>query len=176
MAPQTMSGFMSIQGAQAPGASDVASHMMSSLDTNGDGVISLDEANGAGNANTAQAFAVLDANSDGSLSLDELTNAVQGAGPGHGRKHHHAHTAQDAAGALMNALNTDGQDGLSLEEVTAAVGGDASSSAILIGFSALDSDGDGKLSLSELTSAISRYEQSRLSQAATGQAQGALSI
>jgi len=75
----------------------------------------------------------------------------------------------------MNALDTDGQSGLSLNEVTAAVGGDASSNAIQSGFSALDTDGNGTLSVSELTSAINSYMQSRLADGAQ-QTAGSLSI
>ena len=175
MAPQTMSGFMSIQGGP-PSASDIAAQMMSSLDTNGDGVISQDEAQATGNQNAAQAFATLDTNGDSSISHDELTSAVQQSGPHRGRHHHKGASASDAASALMNALNTDGQDGLSLDEVTSAVGGDASSTAIQSGFSALDADGDGTLSVSELTSAINRYEQTRLAEGHSQQAAGALSI
>jgi Ca2+-binding EF-hand superfamily protein len=175
MAPQTMSGFMSIQGGP-PSAPDIAAQMISSLDTNGDGVISQDEAQATGNQNAAQAFATLDANGDGSISQDELTSAVQQSGPHRGHHRHKGASASDAASALMNALNTDGQDGLSLDEVTAAVGGDAPSNPIQSGFSALDADGDGTLSVSELTSAINRYEQTRLSEGASLQAAGALSI
>ena len=175
MAPQTMSGFMSIQGGP-PSASDIASQMMSSLDTNGDGVISEDEAQATGRQNASQAFAALDTNGDGSISQDELTSAVQQSGPHRGHHYHHkGASAGDAAGALMNALDTDGQSGLSLNEVTAAVGGDASSNAIQSGFSALDTDGNGTLSVSELTSAINSYIQSRLADGAQ-QTAGSLSI
>jgi Ca2+-binding EF-hand superfamily protein len=174
MAPQTMSGFMSIQGGP-PSASDIASQMMSSLDTNGDGVISQDEAQATGNQNAAQAFATLDTNGDGSISQDELTNAVQQSGPHRGHHHHKGASAGDAASALMNALDTDGQSGLSLNEVTAAVGGEGSSNAIQSGFSALDTDGNGTLSVSELTSAINSYMQSRLADGAQ-QTAGSLSI
>jgi Ca2+-binding EF-hand superfamily protein len=169
MSQGTMQGFMSLQ-TQPPSASDMATQLISSLDTNGDGVVSLEEAEAGGGANAAQAFQMLDANGDGSLSSDEVTNALQQAGPRHRGHHHHAKGAGssgDAANALMQALDTDGQDGLSLDEVTAAVGGDASTDAISRGFSALDANGDGTLSLSELTSAINSYMQARASQDAS---------
>lgn len=175
MSPQTLSGFMSIQSGP-PSASDIAAQMMSSLDTNGDGVISQDEAQATGSANAAQAFATLDTNGDGSISQDELTNAVQQSGKHHHGHHRHAGSASssgDAANALIQALDTDGQAGLSLGEVATAVGGDASTDAISRGFSALDANGDGSLSVSELTSAINSYMQARNSQNAATVSAGA---
>jgi Ca2+-binding EF-hand superfamily protein len=176
-----MSGFMSLQ--TAPTASSVANDIMSSLDTNGDGFISLAEAQANGNSDAANAFSALDSNGDGSIDANELTSAVQSAhdelasaqsanaqgpsGAHHGRHHHHA-SSTDLVSGIMDAADSDSSGGLSLDEVSSALGvtdADAQS-----GFSALDADGDGTLSVSELTSAIDKYMQARLSDS-TQQAQ-----
>ena len=173
MAASTMSGFMSLQ--TAPTASSIAGDIMSSLDTDGDGAISRSEAEAAGSSDAASAFSALDANGDGGIDTDELTSAVQRAhderasvqsagaqgsgGAHHGRHHHHA-AATDLVSGIMDAADSDSSGGLSLDEVSSALG--TSSSGAQSGFSALDSDGDGQLSVSELTSAISKYMQTRL--------------
>jgi Ca2+-binding EF-hand superfamily protein len=177
MADSTMSGFMSLQTAP-PTASDMASKLMSMLDSDGDGSISATEASASGGSDAASAFSALDTNGDGQISADELTSAVQDAtselanaqgsdgqsaqGPGaahHGRHHHHG-SATDLASGIMDAGDSDSSGGLSLDEVSSALG--TSSSDTQSGFSALDSDGNGQLSVSELTSAISKYMQTRL--------------
>lgn len=179
MADSTMSGFMSLQ--TAPTASNVANDIMSSLDTNGDGVISLEEAQANGNGDAASAFAQLDSNGDGSIDADELTSAVQsahdelasaqssggtqGAGAAHHGRHHHHASATDLVSGIMDAADSDGSGGLSLDEVSSVLG--TSSSDAQSGFSALDSNGDGQLSVSELTSAISKYMQTRLTDMAS---------
>src|SRR6185437_2787958 len=97
--------------------SDVANQMITQLDSNGDGQLSLSEienalsgANGTTSGASgsdpsinglAAAFAQVDANGDGELSADELTNALnQMTGPGqvpghHGHHGHHHHGAGD---------------------------------------------------------------------------------
>ncbi|MFT3727273.1 MAG: EF-hand domain-containing protein [Terricaulis sp.] len=182
MSDGTMGAFMSLQGGPPPGpppggmsVSDVSSDIMSSLDTDGDGSISLEEAQANGNSDAASAFSALDTNGDGKIDTDELTSAVQSAhdemastqdasaqstdGVHHGRHHHHA-SATDLVSGIMDAADSDSSGGLSLDEVSSALG--VSSSDAQSGFSALDSDGDGQLSVSELTSAISKYMQTRL--------------
>jgi Ca2+-binding EF-hand superfamily protein len=173
----TMGGFMSLQGGGAsgpPSAADVASQLMSMLDANGDGSISLSEAEASGNADAASAFAALDTNGDGKIDASELAAAVQsagqemasaqGAGGAHHHHHHHHVSASDEASSIMSAVDADGSGGLSLDEVSSALG--VSNSDAQAGFSALDTDGDGQLSLSELTTAIEKYSQAGFSDAA----------
>ena len=167
----TLSTFLGLQAQQSgqpaqPDFAELASQLLSSLDSNGDGAISQSEAEASGNANADQAFAALDTNGDGSISSDELSNALQSANQAHRAYHHGHHHGPSAAGAassIINALNTDGEDGLSADEVSSALSADASSSGFQSAFSSLDSNGDGVLSLSELTSAINQYLQTRLS-------------
>ncbi len=71
--------------------------------------------------------------------------------------------ASDMASLLLEELGNDDEMGLSLSQITNALGLDEESSAVSGGFSQLDGDGDGKLSLAELTSALTRYTQSVLS-------------
>ena len=162
------------QSCGPPSTSDMASKMISDLDTNGDGVISLEEATASGDSNASQAFAALDADGDGSLTTDELSTALKQMGPppggpppGGGHHRASATSSSDLASQLLSDLDTDGEDGLSLNEVGSALGEDTSSSSLTSGFSSLDSDGDGKLSLAELTSAFDRYAAAMTSQFAS---------
>ena len=83
-------------GGQAPSASDLASSIISSADTDGDGKLSLDEltnalgssdassstastsdSNATGSSDLTKAFASLDGDGDGKLSASDLTSAIQ---------------------------------------------------------------------------------------------------
>src|SRR5262249_42915295 len=125
----------------------------------------------------SSAFAKVDTDGDGQLSTSELTNAVTNA---HG--HHHGHggappSASDAANSIISAFNTDGADGLSLDEVTSALGGQSSSSALSSTFASLDADGDGILSAQELSAAIqSQLQAAQAAYAAHMQDQAATSL
>lgn len=89
-------------------ASQAASSLVQALDTDGDGSLSLAEANaamgGSGGSDqtskAAQGFAKLDTDGDGKLSADELTAAMQAleqsAQSVGGRRHHHHHHLQVA--------------------------------------------------------------------------------
>ena len=115
--------------------SDVANQMISQLDTDGDGSLSLSEVQNAlggssgttssggatsGSTSTAtvstmdglsSAFASLDTNGDGKLSADELTNALnqmQGSGQAqahHGHHHHHSGGSGEGALSLSDLEN-----------------------------------------------------------------------
>ena len=115
--------------------SDVANQMISQLDTDGDGSLSLSEVQSAlggssgttssggassGSTSTAtvstmdglsSAFASLDTNGDGKLSADELTNALnqmQGSGQAqahHGHHHHHSGGSGEGALSLSDLEN-----------------------------------------------------------------------
>jgi Ca2+-binding EF-hand superfamily protein len=160
MGGDTMSALMSLQGGQpAVSSSDVARQLISGLDTNGDGAVSLDEiqqalSNAGQNADASQAFASVDKNGDGKLSTDELTSALDQLQQSHG--HHRHHGAERAAQEITSSIDSNGDGQLSLDEVTSALGSSNSDSAsnIAQGFSALDTNGDGKLSADELASAI----------------------
>ena len=113
----------------------VANSMISQLDSNGDGSLSLSEiqnalggSSSAGSSTSAStssntvstldglagAFAAVDANGDGELSADELTNALgqlgqgQGQGGVHGHHGHHHHGGGDIDALLGNGGSTDG--------------------------------------------------------------------
>lgn len=162
MGAQTMAAVLGLQ-TSPPSDSDIASQLVKSLDTDGDGQVSQNEIQSAlqqagVNSDVSTAFASADSDGDGKLSLAELTTAV-----GLSRAHHHhggpppggpPPSASDAANGIVSAFNTDGQDGLSLNEVGNALGQDASSDALKSTFGTLDANGDGVLSADELASAI----------------------
>lgn len=102
-----------ISAQEAPQGSDLVNKLISSLDTNGDGQVSLDEIQSAlskkddasSTAGTAQqpdrsaAFGQIDTSGDGKLSADELLSALSAM-----HKHHHGHHGpQSAAAANSNA-------------------------------------------------------------------------
>lgn len=156
-ADTTMSAMVSLQmqgsPPQPPSASDVASGLIQSLDTDGDGELSLDEIQKAVSAATgqtsatqttsqtsstdqtntvAQAFAAMDTNGDGKISQDELTSAVQSDMSAHkahhgGGHHHHASSSSSSSGASSAA------EGL---------------------LSAFDTNGDSELSLDEISNGL----------------------
>jgi Ca2+-binding EF-hand superfamily protein len=169
MSGQTMAGLMMMQ-AQPQSPSDLASNLISSLDADGDGKLSLDEIQQALNkagvgGDITQAFQSLDSDGDGKLSESELTNGHQTAQTHHHA--HHGHMAQQIAQDLTSAFDTDGDGSLSIAEINSALGKDSADTSAQSGFAALDTDGDGKLSTAELTAAI----QQRIAQAIEAYAQ-----
>ncbi|MES1157075.1 MAG: EF-hand domain-containing protein [Alphaproteobacteria bacterium] len=167
MGAQTMAAVLGLQ--TQPSDSDIASKLISSLDTNGDGQVSEDEIKSAFSqagidADPTAAFQQVDTNGDGQLSASELTSAVGNARQAH---HHHGHghgggmmaSASDQASSILSAFNTDGSDGLSLDEVASALGQDSSSDAVKSVFGSLDANGDGVLSADELQTAIQSQMQ-----------------
>lgn len=162
MSSAMMSSLMGLQSSQ-PSLSDLATKMISSLDTDGDGKVSAAEAQAGGATKAADAFSALDSDGDGSLTADELESSLQSMPPppggGHGPHGAHGHggapSSSDMASTVLGQLDADDDSSLSLTEITNALG--VESSSISDKFSGLDTDGDGKLSLSELTSAIDQY-------------------
>jgi len=67
-----------MNGMQPPSASDMASHIMDELDTNGDGVLSTDEISKGGKH--AQRILGADANGDGNVTMDELVSDISKMG------------------------------------------------------------------------------------------------
>lgn len=154
-------GMQSGEAAGPPSVSDIASSMISELDGDGDGVVSLEEAEASGASNASEAFATLDADGDGALTADELASSLEQMPPPGAMGP--PPSSSDIAAQLLSDLDSDGEEGLSLEEVSAAVNEDASTSETSSGFSSLDSDGDGTLSLAELSAAIDVYMNANLS-------------
>jgi Ca2+-binding EF-hand superfamily protein len=158
-ATDTLSSLLSAQEAP-PSPADVAQQVISAVDTNSDGELSLSEienalgANGASSPTGAttslsadalsQAFSSIDTNGDGEISASELTNALaaqngsqdtqalQQQGP-QGAHHHHAHHAHGGGGSASGASSIDLADEL---------------------IGSTDTNGDGTLSLSEIENAL----------------------
>lgn len=146
-----------MDGMQPPSADDMASQIISKLDTNGDGQLSTDEINNAGDL--AQKLLKADSNGDGTVTKDELVTDIQ-KNMASGKTHKH-HSLGDIAGKIMDELDTNGDDELSTDEISS--GGDSAST-----FQAADTNGDGVVSMTELiaylsqTSASSQSTESQL--------------
>jgi len=161
MSTDMLSSLMGMQ-MQPPSASDMASRMMSNLDANADGALSIDEVSSLSDG-AAEAFATLDADGDGSLTSEELAAAFEQAGPpsggppgGIGGPGGPPPSAGAMASDIMSETDGDDDESLTLAEITEALGAEESEETSSA-FSKLDSDGDGKLSLAELTAALDQY-------------------
>ena len=180
LATQTLSGLLAAQQSQPPSASDLANQMISSLDTDGDGQLSLSEIDkalgadsGSSGSQIAAAVSQLDTNGDGSLSAYELTTGLEAAKAHGGGGHHHHHHAEsasssDLASQLIASADSNSDGVLSSDEVAKALGIDTASTAGTAGssatsdafsqvFASLDTNGDGSLSASELTAGIDAF-------------------
>lgn len=167
MSGGTMSAMVGMQMGSPPKAEDIASNLVDSLDTNGDGEVSADEIAAAfGQAGLStdgvkDAVASLDTDGNGSLNTDELTGAVEkriaahGPPPGGPPPGGPPPNADDAASTLLSAFDEDEDGGLSLSEIAKGLGVDDEDKDQLSQlFSSLDSDSDGALSSDELSFAI----------------------
>ena len=169
MSGGTMTVMISMQLQAPPSASDVASKLVSGLDTDGDGKVSAEEINaafqqaGLSTDKVDDAVKALDSDGDGKLSSDELSKAVESDMKAHHGHHgHRAHggkppAASDVASSLLSSYDTDKDNGLSLSEITSALGKDSTDSTdntFASLFGSMDTDGNGVLSSDELTAAI----------------------
>jgi hypothetical protein len=128
-APDVLSALISAQSAP-PSSAQVAQGLISTLDSNGDGSLSLSEITNAlgnpANPGTSQtgassdlsaAFAKLDTNGDGQLSASELASALDTAtqnasqsGQTQGAHHHHHHHHSDAGQAANQTTSASGSN------------------------------------------------------------------
>lgn len=154
----TMSALLESQEAGSTGQ-DMISSLISDLDSDGDGGLSLAEIGTAlGVSDTSglsEAFTSLDADGDGVMSAAEMETGLQAMGPPPGGPMGGPPpaSAEETASGVIDAADTNEDGTVSLEELMAARGQD-DASALQDGFSALDTDGDGGLSATELTSAF----------------------
>ena len=167
MSGKTMGAMVSMR-MEPPSASDVASDLASSLDTDGDGEVSAEEitaafsAAGLDSTNVASALSAIDTDKNGALNTDELTTAIASDMQAHGPRRPKGPPpggpppgADEAASSMLTAFDTDGDAGLSMDEILKAVILDSDEDrSISSVFSSLDTDGDGQVRLAELTSAI----------------------
>ncbi|MEQ1781152.1 MAG: EF-hand domain-containing protein [Hyphomonadaceae bacterium] len=167
---QTMSAMVSMQMGTPPSASDVASDLVSGLDTNGDGEVSADEitaaftAAGLDSTNVASALSAIDTDSSGTLDAEELTTAISSDTQSHGPKGPKGPppgglppggSADGAASDVLSLFDENEDSSLSMDEILRALDRDSDKDgSVSSAFSSLDSDGDGQINLAELTSAI----------------------
>lgn len=165
-----MSAMVSMQMEGPPSASDVASDLVSSLDTDGDGEVSAEEITAAFSAaglNTngiTSALGEIDTDASGKLSVSELTTAVSsdmeahrpsGPPPGGRPPGGPPPSPDEAATSLVDLFDTDDDSSLSQDEVLKALGLDSDADgSVGSAFASLDSDGDGLISTAELSAAI----------------------
>lgn len=150
--------------------SRMVSDLMSSFDSDGDSSLSLDEIGAAFGASDtsalAETFASLDSDGDSLLSADELSTAFEAnrperpSGPPPGR----GPSSAEIASSLIESLDAGEDGGLSLDEITTALGEteEADSASLSERFAALDTDGDASLSAQELSTAFDALMQSRM--------------
>lgn len=185
-ATDTLASLIAAQsGGGTSGTSRLANAFISLADADGDGGLSSNEvASAIGQSSSdpafSAAFAKLDANGDGSLSADELSAGLKAMHHAGGRRH----TAASEASSLVNAFDSDGSGGLSLNEIAGALGiGSTSSSSstdtstassasginstqLADAFKAMDANGDGTLSASEITATLEQLMHARQGYAA----------
>lgn len=115
-----LSSLLSAQQQTAPPADTLAGRMMASLDTDGDGALSLSEAGQAlgtlgadqdtsPTSKAGKAFAAVDSNSDGEISTSELASALQKYAQAKTHGHHHHHGAEAPAGNTQVSAQTAAQ-------------------------------------------------------------------
>jgi Ca2+-binding EF-hand superfamily protein len=159
LSSDTMSALLESQESASTGQ-DFISDLISDLDSDGDGGLSLTEVGTAlGVSDTSEisdAFASLDTDSDGVMSAEELESGLQAMGPPPGGAPPGGAapaSAEETAETVFDAADTNEDGTVSLEELMASLQEDDSSS-ISDTFAALDTDSDGGLSVDELTSAF----------------------
>jgi len=192
-ASATLASLMTTQQQGPPSSTDIANKVIGAVDTDGDGQLSLDEIEKALGADTtsgtdaaSQAFAKLDTNGDGKISTDELASALDakkaadassGAGPSGVHHHHHAHHASsaDLAQQIFGQADSNGDGALSADEISSALGQDASSATTSLtqAIAKLDTNGDGSLSTAELSAAIDAFRAAHKHGSADAQPQTA---
>jgi Ca2+-binding EF-hand superfamily protein len=147
----TISGIghsMSMQsmfGMKPPSASNIASHIMDKLDTDGDGALSTDEISKDGKR--AKKILEADTNGDGKVTMDELLAYISKKTAGMNGMH--PPSASDIASHIMDKLDTNGDGVLSTDEINA--GGKRSQNIL-----EADTNGDGKVTMDELLADISK--------------------
>lgn len=169
MSGGTMSAMVSMQ-MEAPSASDIASDLITGLDTDGNGEVSADEiatalsSAGLDTSGISDAIGEIDTDGSGALSADELTTAIssdmqangpKGPPPGGPPPGGPPPSADETASSILSAYDENDDSSLSLDEVLAALGQDSDEDgAVSSIFSSLDTDSDGAINTNELSAAI----------------------
>ncbi|MDB5456906.1 MAG: hypothetical protein JWP92_2491, partial [Caulobacter sp.] len=166
-AADTLSGLLSTQEAASP-ADGMAAKVIDAADTDGDGMLSLEEiqaALGGGAADQTDALsgaiAKLDSDGDSKLSADELSAGIK-TRHAHGGHRPQPPTSADLAAQMIGDVDANGDGSLSAEEVQTAFAGDTtatpdSADGFASAFGKLDTDSDGQLTAAELSAALDAF-------------------
>ena len=145
--------FQEIKGASSEGMSNAgapppppdSSGMISSLDTDGDGSLSVDEMTAGGIRDAEKLFSEIDTDGDGLASEDELNAFAETMAANGPQGMNGAPPPPPDSGGMISSLDTDGDGSLSVDEMTA--GGIRDAEKL---FGEIDTDGDGLASEDEL--------------------------
>ena len=166
-ASRTLGGLLSAQ--ESSTSTDLASQLIDAADTDGDGVLSLEEIQKSLEASSSDELsaqvAKLDTDGDGKLNADELSAGLEAARPDGpppgGPPRGLPPSGADVASNLIGDVDADQDGALSLDEIKTELGLDATASdSLTSAFGKLDTDGDGKLGSAELTAALDAFQAS----------------
>ncbi len=114
-------------------------------------------------------MSAIDTDKNGALNTDELTTAIASDMQAQGPKRPNGPPpggpppggpppgADEAASSILTAFDTDGDAGLSMDEILKAVNVDSDEDGSISSvFSSLDADGDGQINLAALSSAVQK--------------------
>lgn len=136
---------------------DAASTLLSSLDSDASGDLSLDEIGAAlGETDTSaltDIFASLDSDGDGAMSAEELSAGLESAQGPHGHRPPPPASSDDMAASVIDASDANADGVLTADEIASALGED-DATALSEAFASLDSDGDSQLTSTELSAAL----------------------
>jgi Ca2+-binding EF-hand superfamily protein len=140
----------SLYAAQRPSASDMANKIFADLDTDSNGVLSTEEI--GKEKKHAQDILGADKDKDGSVTLDELVSDItdkinSGSMPPMAPPP----SAGDMASNIMDELDTNGDDVLSIDEISK--GGERAQKIL-----GADTDNDGIVTMDELVTDITKME------------------
>lgn len=170
-ASNTLSGLLSTQEEETSAAGDLGSKLIEDTDTDGDGLLSLEELQASlGTQETdtlSSALGKLDTDGDGKLSAEELNAGLEAKRPQGGDRPTPPSSA-DLASRLISDIDGDEDGALNLGEVQSALGEAGESDGLAEAFGRLDGDSDGKLSATELSAALDAFMAARRSGSETG--------
>jgi hypothetical protein len=128
------SAQMMAMKAQGMTSTQIASNIISKLDTTGTGTL-----NQTDSGLSPQAFSQIDTDGDGKISQTELATALRKSEHGHGHRHHGGSGKDDDSNGLLSQITSSGLPQQMMSQ--------------------LDTNGDGKVSPDELKAGLNNFKQ-----------------